>query len=220
MPIAMTEEVNRTESSCYCGDMPRVSVYENGKYLPLKRVLDLVCAVVVSLLLAVPMAILALLIKLDSPGPVLFLQERMGRDAKKFTIYKFRTMAPHAPRDVAARDLENPEQYQTRLGTFLRKSSIDELPQLWNIIKGDMSFVGYRPVCLTETALNEMRERCGVFAVRPGITGLAQVSGRDNLSIEEKALLDAEYVTRCSLKMDIRCVLLTVKTVLSGEGVN
>lgn len=220
MPVAMTEKTNNSDA-CYRGvDIPYVSVYAGGRYLPLKRVIDLVSAVLLGLILLIPMAFVALLIRLDSPGPAVFTQERMGKDGKQFTIYKFRTMDIRAPKNVAARELQDPHQYLTRLGAFLRKSSIDELPQIWNIIKGDMSFVGYRPVCLTETELNALRRNCGVFAVRPGITGLAQVSGRDNLSIEQKVRLDAEYVARCSLKMDIRCLLMTVKTVLTGEGVN
>lgn len=220
MPVAMTEKINNSDT-CYRGaDIPHVSVHAGGRYLPLKRVIDLVSAVLLGLILLIPMAFVALLIRLDSPGPAVFTQERMGKDGKQFTIYKFRTMDIRAPKNVAARELQDPHQYLTRLGSFLRKSSIDELPQIWNIIKGDMSFVGYRPVCLTETELNELRMRCGVFAVRPGITGLAQVSGRDNLSIEQKVRLDAEYVADCSLKKDIICLLMTVKTVLSGEGVN
>lgn len=220
MPVAMTEKTNNSDA-CYRGvDIPCVSVYAGGRYLPLKRVIDLVSAVLLGLILLIPMAFVALLIRLDSPGPAVFTQERMGKDGKQFTIYKFRTMDIRAPKNVAARELQDPHQYLTKLGSFLRKSSIDELPQIWNIIKGDMSFVGYRPVCLTETELNALRRNCGVFAVRPGITGLAQVSGRDNLSIEQKVRLDAEYVARCSLKMDIRCLLMTVKTVLTGEGVN
>ena len=189
-------------------------------YLVFKRIFDIVASFAAGAILLLPLILVAILIRLDSPGPAIFRQERMGKDGKSFTIYKFRTMTTSAPSDMATRELEKHGQYVTKLGAFLRHSSIDELPQLWNILKGDMSIVGYRPVVLTETKLNEMRREYGVFATRPGITGLAQVSGRDNLSIEEKVLLDAEYVTKCSLGMDIRCILMTVKTVLTGEGVN
>ncbi len=189
-------------------------------YLAFKRVFDIAASIIAGGILLLPLIFVAVLIRLDSPGPAIFRQERMGKDGKAFTIYKFRTMTTAAPRDMAASEIEKHGHYVTKLGAFLRRSSIDELPQLWNILKGDMSIVGYRPVVLTETKLNEMRRQHGVFAARPGITGLAQVSGRDNLSIEEKVRLDAEYVARCSLKMDVRCVLLTVKTVLTGEGVN
>lgn len=189
-------------------------------YLMFKRIFDIAASFAAGVILLLPLALVAVLIRLDSPGPAIFRQERMGKGGKAFTIYKFRTMSISAPRDMATRELEKHGQYVTKLGAFLRRSSIDELPQLWNILKGDMSIVGYRPVVLTETKLNEMRKAYGVFATRPGITGLAQVSGRDNLSIEEKVRLDAEYVAKCSLGMDIRCILMTVKTVLTGEGVN
>lgn len=192
----------------------------NKGYLIFKRVFDIAASFAAGSLLLLPLLLVAVMIRLDSPGPAIFSQERMGKDGKAFTIYKFRTMTTSAPRDMAASEIEKHGQYVTKLGSFLRRSSIDELPQLWNILKGDMSIVGYRPVVLTETKLNGLRRECGVFAVRPGITGLAQVSGRDNLSIEEKVRLDARYVARCSMKMDIRCILMTVKTVLTGEGVN
>lgn len=189
-------------------------------YLVFKRIFDIAASFLAGSVLLLPLLLVAMLIRLDSPGPAIFRQERMGKDGRVFTIYKFRTMTTSAPHDMAARDIETHGQYVTKLGAFLRRSSIDELPQLWNILKGDMSIVGYRPVVLTEIELNELRKAYGVFAVRPGITGLAQVSGRDNLGIEEKVQLDARYVAQCSLKMDLRCILLTVKTVLTGEGVN
>ncbi len=218
MPMATKEETKNAVPHCAKTEILKVSVTNGGCYLYMKRLIDFVVALLAGLVLLIPMAVVALLIRLDSPGPVLFLQQRMGKDGKPFTIYKFRTMATSAPGDVATRTIENPEQYITKLGDFLRRSSIDELPQLWNVIKGDMSIIGYRPICLKETELNDLRMRCGVFAIRPGITGLAQVSGRDNLDIEEKVRLDAQYVAQCSFKMDIKCLLLTVKTVISGEG--
>lgn len=188
-------------------------------YRFLKRTCDILIALGAGLVLLVPMLIVALLIRLDSKGPALFCQERMGKGGKVFTIYKFRTMAIDAPHELAARNFPNSEAYMTRLGRFLRRSSIDELPQLFNILRGDMTIVGYRPVCLSETELNDLRMRYGVFAARPGITGLAQVSGRDNIGYEEKALLDARYVAERSVKMDLWVLLQTVKTVISGEGV-
>lgn len=199
--------------------IPAVVQADKG-YLAFKRVFDIVAALAAGSILLIPLLLVAILIRLDSPGPAIFSQERMGKNGKAFTIYKFRTMTTAAPRDMAASEIEKHGQYVTKFGAFLRRSSIDELPQLWNILKGDMSIVGYRPICLTEKRLNDLRMQSGVFALRPGITGLAQVSGRDNLSVEEKVRLDAEYVSRCSLKMDIRCILMTVKTVLTGEGVN
>ena len=128
-------------------------------------------------------------------------------------------MVQTAPSEMATRDFSDSDKYITKSGAFLRRTSLDEILQLINIIKGDMSIVGYRPVCLTEVSLNEMRSKLGVFSLRPGITGLAQVMGRDNVPFEEKANLDRTYVERCSLKTDIWCCLQTVKIVINGEGV-
>lgn len=192
----------------------------NSRYLAAKRGLDIAASLVAILISVIPMLLIALLIRLESPGPAIFKQQRLGREGKPFTIYKFRTMRLSAPSEMAAQDFLNADRYVTRLGGFLRRSSIDELPQLLNILKGDMSFVGYRPVCLTETKLNDLRMAYGVFALRPGITGLAQVKGRDKLHYAQKAQLDAQYVTRCSLKLDIWCLIQTVRTVITGEGVN
>ena len=127
-------------------------------------------------------------------------------------------MKKDAPPELATLEFKDSSDYITRIGGFLRRTSIDELPQLLNIIKGDMSIVGYRPVCLTEVKLNELRMEYGVFALRPGITGLAQVKGRDTLRSPEKALLDKQYVEECSAKLDIWCCLQTVWTVISGKG--
>lgn len=188
-------------------------------YLALKRGIDILVALVVSTILLLPMILIGVIIKLESKGPAIFKQKRMGKDGKVFTIFKFRTMKQSAPSEMATRDFVDANQYMTKFGNFLRRSSIDELPQLLNILTGDMSFVGYRPVCLTETDLNELRMERGVFWLRPGITGLAQVSGRDDIGYEKKVELDAEYVAKCSLKLDLWCLLQTVRTVITGEGV-
>lgn len=188
-------------------------------YLALKRGIDILVALVVSTILLLPMILIGVIIKLESKGPAIFKQKRMGKDGKVFTIFKFRTMKQSAPSEMATRDFVDANQYMTKFGNFLRRSSIDELPQLLNILTGDMSFVGYRPVCLTETDLNELRMERGVFRLRPGITGLAQVSGRDDIGYEKKVELDAEYVAKCSLKLDLWCLLQTVRTVITGEGV-
>lgn len=188
-------------------------------YLVFKRTMDIIISLFLCILLFLPLLVIAFLIRLDSEGPVLFKQERMGKDGKIFTIYKFRTMCISAPKEKAARVFSDADQYITRIGKFLRRTSIDEIPQLYNILIGDMSLIGYRPVCLTETHLNELRSEYGVFRVRPGITGLAQVSGRDNIGHEKKARLDAQYVNECSLRMDLYCLIKTVKIVITGEGV-
>lgn len=185
-----------------------------------KRFFDIVLSLLAFVVLLIPLILISVLIRLDSKGPAIFAQKRMGKGGKVFTIYKFRTMVLDAPSEVAARDFCDSDKYVTKLGRFLRRTSIDELPQLFNILRGDMTIVGYRPVCLTETELNELRMRYGVFTARPGITGLAQVSGRDNIGYEEKALLDARYVAERSLKMDLWCLIQTVRVVISGEGVN
>lgn len=196
-----------------------VEVKPRPVYLAVKRGFDVVTALFAMAILLVPMLIIALIIKLDSPGPALFKQKRMGKNGEVFTIYKFRTMKISAPSEMATRDFVDANQYMTKFGNFLRRSSIDELPQLLNILTGDMSIVGYRPVCLTETELNELRMERGVFRLRPGITGLAQVSGRDDVPYEKKVELDSKYVAECSLKMDVWCLLQTVRTVITGEGV-
>lgn len=188
-------------------------------YRFIKRFFDITLSLVALVVLFVPMLVLLIAIPLDSKGPAIFAQKRMGKDGNVFTMYKFRTMSPDAPSEMAARDFHDAEDYMSKLGRFLRRTSIDELPQLINILRGDMSIIGYRPVCLTETELNELRMRYGVFTVRPGITGLAQVSGRDNVEYKEKALLDAKYVAERSLKMDLWCLIQTVRVVVTGEGV-
>lgn len=219
METAVTEEAVLRQESCSQGEpVTKVSVGCGKGYLMVKRLVDILVSILLVLLLGVPMLVIALLIRIDSDGPVIFKQTRLGRYGEPFTIYKFRTMKVDAPPELASREFEDSERYITKVGAVLRRTSIDELPQLLNILKGDMSLVGYRPVCITEQELNEMRKEYGVFALRPGITGLAQISGRDNIYGQIKARLDAEYVSRCSAKMDLYCVLKTVKMVLSGEG--
>ena len=191
---------------------------QHRPYLVIKRGMDFIFACITLLVLFIPLLIIVGLIKIDSPGPALFKQQRLGLGGKPFTIYKFRTMTKDAPPELATLEFKDSSDYITRIGGFLRRTSIDELPQLFNIIKGDMSFVGYRPVCLTEEKLNNLRLEYGVFALRPGITGLAQVKGRDTLRSPEKALLDKQYVEECSAKMDIWCCMKTVWTVISGKG--
>lgn len=188
-------------------------------YRFIKRLFDILAAVALLVVLAVPMLLIALVIRLDSPGPAIFRQKRMGQDGTVFTVYKFRTMHREAPSEMASREFVDAEDYITKIGGFLRRSSLDELPQLVNVLLGNMSFVGYRPVCLTETALNDLRREKGVFVMKPGITGLAQVNGRDHISKEEKVALDARYVRECSLGLDIRCLVKTVAVVITGEGV-
>ncbi len=187
-------------------------------YRFIKRSFDIIVSLLMLIVLSPVMLVLAILIKCDSKGPVIFKQERMGRNEKTFYCYKFRSMRIDAPHDCATSCLEHPEQYQTRVGRVLRKLSLDELPQLWCVFIGTMSFIGYRPLVLTEKKCNEMRRRLGVFAVRPGISGYAQVHGRDEVYYKNKAILDAEYVKKASLWLDLKLLFQTVAVVLKREG--
>ena len=187
-------------------------------YRFMKRAFDIVASFFAMLFLALPMLIIAIAIKLDSKGPVIFKQKRVGRDGKEFNCYKFRSMSTSAPHDTATSVLENPEQYITKVGRFLRKFSLDELPQLFCCFIGTMSVIGYRPLVLTEEKCNKMRMRLGVFEMRPGISGYAQVYGRDDVYYKNKALMDAEYVKKASLILDIKLILKTVVIVISRKG--
>lgn len=184
-----------------------------------KRGLDILlsfCALVVlsPLLLAI-----SIWIKCDSPGPVLFRQKRVGRGKELFFILKFRTMRTDTPKDVPTHLLQHPDAYITRSGHFLRKTSLDELPQIWNILVGQMSIVGPRPALWNQYDLLEERDKYGANDVTPGLTGWAQVNGRDELEIPVKAKLDGEYVARLSFGMDLRCFFLTIARVLTHQGV-
>lgn len=184
-----------------------------------RKMLDYVLTIPAAILLAPFMAGIALWIRLDSPGPVFFKQTRVGIHKSHFEILKFRTMRTDAPKDMPTHLLKNPEQYITKSGAFLRKTSLDELPQIINILKGDMSIVGPRPALWNQYNLIEERDRYGANDVLPGLTGWAQIHGRDEISIKEKAKLDGYYVEHQGLWMDIRCILLTVVSVLKRDGV-
>lgn len=188
-------------------------------YLIIKRITDFILCVIGVLVLSPALLIIALLIKLDSKGPILFKQKRVGKDKSYFQILKFRTMKVDAPDDAPTHLLENPNDHITKVGRILRKTSLDELPQFFNIIKGEMSIVGPRPALWNQYDLIEERDKYGVNAVTPGITGFAQVNGRDELTIEDKAKLDGEYVDRMSICVDIKCLFKTVFKVLKSDGV-
>lgn len=188
-------------------------------YPYIKRGADVILSLLALICLSPVYLIVALAVKLSSPGPVLFRQKRVGRGGRLFTIYKFRTMRTDTPRDTATHLLRDPSRYITRVGAFLRRSSLDELPQFFNVLKGDMSIVGPRPALYNQYDLIAAREKAGVNAVRPGITGLAQISGRDELPIPVKVRYDREYVENLSLNMDARCFFGTIISVLHAEGV-
>ena len=180
---------------------------------------DYLLTIPATLLLLPVMGVIALWIKMDSPGPVFFRQKRIGIHKTHFEILKFRTMRTDTPKDMPTHLLQDPEQYITRSGKFLRKTSLDEIPQLFNILKGDMSIVGPRPALWNQDDLIAERDRYGANDVQPGLTGWAQIHGRDTISIEEKAKLDGYYVEHQGLWMDIRCIFLTVISVLRHDGV-
>ncbi len=184
----------------------------------IKRALDIVLSLVLCVLLMPVFLLIALWIKLDSRGPVLFIQTRLGKDEKPFRILKFRTMRTDAPSEVATNDLHSSEMYITRAGRVLRMNSLDELPQLFNILKGDMSFVGFRPCLWNEFELDEERKKTGAYAVRPGITGIAQIRGRDRLPSAKKAELDGVYARHVGFDYDFRIVSKTILAVFYKEG--
>lgn len=200
-----------------------ISKFEQTKkkryfYRFVKRSFDIVMSLL-GLIVASPIfLVVAIAIKLDSRGPVIFKQQRMGKDGKVFSCLKFRSMKIETPKNCPTSLLENPEKHYTKVGKFIRKLSIDELPQLWCVFIGKMSFIGYRPLVLEEANCNNMRERLGVFKMRPGISGYAQVHGRDDLYYKNKAILDAIYVKNASLWLDIKLVFKTVLVVLKREG--
>ena len=187
-------------------------------YRFVKRAFDIVASGLMLLILSPIFLILAIAIKCDSKGPVIFKQQRIGKGNKPFNCLKFRSMKMDTPRNCATSLLENPDQYYTKVGKFIRKLSLDELPQLWCVFTGKMSFIGYRPLILKEEKCNAMRDKLGVFALRPGISGYAQVIGRDDVYYKNKAILDSIYVKRASLLFDIKLVFKTVGTVLSRKG--
>mgnify|MGYP004679688531 FL=1 len=185
----------------------------------IKRLLDIVLSLAGIAVLAVPMLIISLAIKLGSPGPVFFRQKRFGINKSFFNILKFRTMRTDTPKDVPTHMLADPAKWITRTGAFLRKTSLDELPQLFNIFAGQMSVIGPRPALWNQDDLIAERDRYGANDVKPGLTGWAQINGRDELPIDVKAKLDGEYVKKLSFGFDCKCFFGTVKSVLRHEGV-
>ena len=185
----------------------------------LKRLLAIVLSLLGILCLGWLLLLLSIAIKLDSPGPVLFRQKRVGLGKSHFYILKFRTMRTDTPKDMPTHLLANPDQYITRVGRFLRKTSLDELPQLFNILLGHMAIIGPRPALWNQFDLIAERDKYGANDVRPGLTGWAQINGRDELEIDVKARLDGEYVQNLSFAFDVKCFLGTIRVVLNRDGV-
>ena len=184
-----------------------------------KRVIDFVLSLCGLIILSPVFLILCIWIKLDSKGPILFKQKRIGINKSNFNIYKFRTMYIDTPKDMPTHMLANPDQFITRAGKFLRKTSLDELPQIINILKGEMSIIGPRPALWNQDDLIAERDKYQANNVKPGLTGWAQINGRDELEIPIKARLDGEYVKRISFLFDLKCFFGTITSVLRSDGV-
>lgn len=185
----------------------------------LKIFFDIVLSLVAIIVFSWLLIIIAVAIVVEDKGNILFKQKRIGKNKKEFYIYKFRTMKVSTPKDVPTHLLDNPESYITKIGGFLRKTSLDELPQLFNILKGDMSIVGPRPALWNQFDLIALRDENGSNSVRPGLTGWAQVNGRDELPIDVKAGFDGEYIKKMSIIFDIKIILMTVVSVFTSKGV-
>lgn len=189
------------------------------RYMKIKRGIDFILALIGMVVLSPVFLVLIIAIKADSRGPVLFKQKRVGIHKSYFNILKFRTMKIDTPKDMPTHMLSNPEQYITRVGKFMRKTSLDELPQIINILKGEMSIIGPRPALWNQYDLIEERDKYGANDVMPGLTGWAQINGRDELEIPIKARLDGEYVEKMSFFMDVKCFVGTIISVLKSDGV-
>lgn len=185
----------------------------------MKRLFDLILSAIAALILLVPCVLVALMVKLTSPGPVLYWSDRVGRHNRIFKMPKFRSMRVGTPA-VATHLLRDPRSHLTPIGSFLRKSSLDELPQLWSIIRGDMSFVGPRPALYNQEDLIALRTQHGVDNLLPGLTGWAQINGRDEIPIPEKVALDREYMQRRSLAFDVKIIFLTAMRVIMRSDVS
>ena len=183
-----------------------------------KRLLDIVLSLLGLLVLAVPMLAIAIAIKIDDPGPAFFKQKRVGKGKKLFWLYKFRSMKVNTP-NLPTHLLENPQQYISKVGAFIRKTSIDELPQLLNILRGDMSVIGPRPALYSQEDLIAERDQYGANDIRPGLTGWAQINGRDELEIPEKAKLDGDYVKNIGFGMDMKCFLGSLHVIGKDDSV-
>ena len=183
-----------------------------------KRIIDFLLALLALIVLLPVFLLLVLLIRLDSEGPAIFRQQRVGKHNRIFDIYKFRTMRIGTP-NLSTELLGNPDLYLTRIGRFLRKSSLDELPQLVNILQGHMAFIGPRPALFNQYKLIDLRKETGICSMRPGLTGYAQVMGRDTLSDEQKVEFEKYYSEHCSLLLDSRIIWWTIKNVMNAEGV-
>lgn len=199
-------------------DLKYVDV-SHRKYSIVKRAMDILISSIAILILCIPMLLLMLCIYIDDPGKVIFAQSRIGRGAKPFRIYKIRTMVASTPGNLSAREFRDADRYVTRMGALLRKASLDELPQLLNVFKGDMSIVGPRPLIAEESKIHALRKQYGIYQTRPGITGLAQINGRNNISSREKVAWEVRYLEQYGFFTDLRILLGTIPKILCGADV-
>ncbi len=190
-----------------------------SRYHYVKRAVDVIGASIGLLLFAVPMCVIAAAVKIESKGPVFFRQLRMGRHSVPFVCYKFRSMYTYAPSECTANALQDRSHMVTKVGNFLRKTSLDEIPQLWNVLKGDMSLIGPRPLILKETWINEERAKRGVYELQPGITGLAQICGRNQISDDDKLYFDTYYLNNYGFCLDVKIFFGTILYVIIAKDI-
>lgn len=191
---------------------------DNSRYLIIKRILDILIAFVALVIIAVPMLIAFLIVYIDDPGNVIFAQYRVGRGGKHFKLYKLRTMRQDTPKYMSTSEVDDPSRYITRVGRIFRRLSVDELPQLFNVLKGDMSIVGPRPLISEEREIHELRMKSGVYKIRPGLTGLAQIHGRDMTTPANKVRWDVQYLEKISFWTDVKIIFLTIPKLICGDG--
>lgn len=216
--IANSQDKQRLISEETIGDLKRVYVSKRV-YCKIKRLMDIVLSATGLVILSLPLIIVAVAIYMDDPGSVLFSQYRIGRNGKRFKLYKFRTMRMDTPKYLSTMEMTEPDKYITRVGHFLRRMSLDEFPQLINVLKGDMSLVGPRPLIADEYEIHAMRMRFGVYSIRPGITGLAQIHGRDLVTPADKVRWDVKYLQEFGLWEDVKILIATIPKVLGRSDI-
>lgn len=214
----MSNTTNARLQSSKLQDLRYIDV-SNRKYHIVKRAMDIVISSLALLVLLIPMLILMMCVYLDDPGKVIFAQNRVGKDGKLFKIYKLRTMVASAPGNLSAAEFRDADRFVTRTGNLLRKFSLDELPQLVNVLKGDMSIIGPRPLIAEESRIHELRLQFGVYQTRPGITGLAQINGRNNVSTSGKVRWEVKYLENYGFKEDFSILFSTIPKILLGTDV-
>lgn len=214
--IACTNGANLVDNASI-SNLEYVRIH-NPHYLIFKRLLDIVIASAALLVIAIPMLIVFLIAYLDDPGDVIFAQYRVGMGGRRFRLYKLRTMRQDTPKYMSTSEVDDPSRYITRAGRIFRRLSIDELPQLFNVIRGDMSIVGPRPLISDEYEIHQLRMKCGVYQIRPGLTGLAQIHGRDMTAPADKVRWDVQYLNGFGFWTDVKIVLSTIPKILGGDG--